>query len=381
MKRSMIQAALVFAVVAISMAFPGYVSADVAQYAPLLFAGSVLDVFRDDAFSLVNMTRAINKIPFAPGRASQLLPWEESGITTFNFGIESQDHVLRPVNPTPRGGPGETIPKNGRVMRVLRVPHFERNDAVYADEVSGVREFGQEQSVQTVQGVVNNRMARHAADFDLTLEWYRIGALKGIVLNPDGSTLYNLFTEFAEPANAEVDFNLDAATDTGAVRAASQAVVRTVADAMGGSMFLGVHAFVGNAFFDALLANIEVRNSYKGTPMATVLRDGYLYMNNTNRIYGAFEFGGIVWENYKGSVAGTPLIETDKAYFFPMGVSGFFRTVFAPADYVETVNTIGLPRYSKQFPMLNDKGIALEMQSNSLSFVERPGALVKGKIT
>lgn len=341
----------------------------------------ILDIFSDDAFSIVGMTRAMNKIPFVPGRASQLLPWSEQGVTTFNFALESMDHTLRMVNPTPRGGPGETIPKDGRVLRVLRVPHFERDDAVYADEVSGVREFGSEQSVQTVQGVVNNRMAIHARDFDLTTEFYRMGALKGIVLNPDGSTLYNLFTEFGEAQHAEVDFNLDAVTDTGALRATCAGVVRDVADAMGGLPFSGVHAFCSNEFFDALLANIEVRASYKGTNMAQVLRDGYVYTGNQQKVYGVFEFGGIVWENYRGSINGSPMVEADKCYIFPIGVEGFFRTVFAPADYVETVNTIGLPRYAKQFRMPNDKGIALEMQTNALSFVERPGALIKGKKT
>jgi len=32
-----------------------------------------------------------------------------------------------------------------------------------------------------------------------------------------------------------------------------------------------------------------------------------------------------------------------KAYFFPVGVPGLFRQYNAPADFVETANTIGLP--------------------------------------
>lgn len=342
---------------------------------------SVLDVFKSDPFSVIQMTDAINKLPYFPGRASQLVPWAERGITTTSVAIESKAGVLTLINPTPRGGPGETIAKIKANLRILRVPHYERDDAVYADEVQGVREFGQEQSIATVQGVINGRMADHTMDMDATLEFQRVGALKGIILNPDGSTLYNLFTEFSEPAQTEVDFNLDAATDTGALRAACAAVTRTIADAMGGMPFSGVHAFCSNEFFDALVANVEVRTSYKNTDMATVLRDGYLYPNNQFRIYGAFEFGGIVWENYRGLVNGSQIIEANKCYIFPMGAPGFFRTVYAPADYVETVNTIGLPRYAKQFPMPNDKGIYMEMQSNALSYVERPSALVKGKTT
>lgn len=343
---------------------------------------SVLDVFKSDPFSVLNMTDVINKIPFAAGRATQLLPWAESGISTTSLAIESRAGVLTLINPTPRGGPGEVIAKTGRVLRVLRVPHYERDDAVYADEVQGVREFGSETNVQTVQGVVRDRMAVHTADMDLTLEFQRIGALKGIILNADGSTLYNLFTEFGESANSEVDFNLDAVGATGALRATCASVVRTIADNLGGTPFNGIHAFCSNTFFDALLQNDEVLASYYSTPMAAVLRDGYLPPNQGGaKIYGAFEFGGIVWENYRGSIGANPIIEADKCYIFPLAVNGFFKTVFAPADYVETVNTIGRPRYAKQFAMPNDKGIYLEMQSNALSYVTRPNALIKGKIT
>jgi hypothetical protein len=37
-----------------------------------------------------------------------------------------------------------------------------------------------------------------------------------------------------------------------------------------------------------------------------------------------------------------------KAYFFPVGVPGLLWQYNAPADFVETANTIGLPRYAKQ---------------------------------
>jgi hypothetical protein len=60
------------------------------------------------------------------------------------------------------------------------------------------------------------------------------------------------------------------------------------------------------------------------------------------------------------------------------GVPDLFITRFAPADYVETVNTIGLPRYAKQIPMRNGKGIELEVQTNPINLCTQPGVLLKG---
>jgi hypothetical protein len=341
---------------------------------------SVLDVFKSDAFNVISLTDAINKVPFVPGRAGELIDWAEQGVSTTGIMLEEVNGVLTIINPTPRGGPGSTIGKQNRTARTLTIPHYQRDDAVMADEVQGVREFGQESSVKTVQGVVNGRMAEHAADFDLTLEYQRVGAVKGIILNGDGSTLYNLFDEFNVTQPAEVDFNLDAAGNTGALRKACAEVVRDIMDALGGTSIAGVHAFCGNEFYDALLANAEVRATYTATELARVLREGYVYPGG-EKIYGAFEFGGIVWDNYRGSQGGAAIVATDKAHLFPVGVPRLFRTVYAPADYIETVNTIGLPRYAKQFPMPNDKGIHLEMQSNALSYCTRPNVLVQGALT
>jgi hypothetical protein len=53
----------------------------------------------------------------------------------------------------------------------------------------------------------------------------------------------------------------------------------------------------------------------------------------------SFEFGGIIWERYRGKIAGVTFIHDDKALLIPEGVPDLYISVFAPADYMETVNT------------------------------------------
>jgi Phage major capsid protein E len=337
-----------------------------------------LDIFNTDPFTLRSLTDAINKLPFVPGRAGQLIDWNEGGVTTTGIMLEEVNGVLTIVNPTARGGVGSNVAQQKRILRTLNIPHYERNDSVYAEEVQGVREFGQEQAVRTVQSLLNSKMGVHAADFDTTLEYQRVGATKGIILNGDGTTLYNLFTEMGVTQPTEIAWDLtNGSPANGAVRKQAAHTVRAVEDALGGTPISGVHAYCGDSFFDDLLSNTEVTKSYLNTPMAEVLRQGYVYPNG-DRVYGAFEFGGIVWENYRGSVGATKFIDVDHAYFFPVGPT-IFKTVFAPADYMETVNTVGQPRYAKQYPMQNDKGVNLEMQMNALSYCTRPAALQSGR--
>ncbi|HEY1036659.1 MAG TPA: major capsid protein [Pseudoxanthomonas sp.] len=343
----------------------------------------MLDVFNNDAFSVTSLTESINAIPFVPGRAGNIVDWNERGITTTTILIEEKDGKLQLLNPTPRGGPGETSGKDKRRARSLVVPHYQHDDAINADEVQGIRAFGSETDVQSVQGLVNDRLSDAVMlKLDPTLELQRLGALKGVILNADGSTLYNLFDEFGVSQESEVDFDLDNANPTsGILRKKCAAIVRKMADNLGGTPFTGVGALCGDAFFDDLLAHPEVVESYKGTDMAKVLRDGYIDPTSGKKIYGAFEFGGIVFENYRGKNGSAPMVGTDAVHLFPTGARGLYSTVFAPADYVETVNTRGLPRYAKQWLSANGKRIEMESQSNPLSYCTRPKALMKGKRT
>lgn len=335
----------------------------------------LLDVFKQDAFSVLSLTDAINKQPFVPGRVGQVIDWSERGVPTLSIALEEIDGTLQLINPSPRGGPGESVAKNKRTVRLLAIPHYQINDAIYADEVQGVRAFGSETQTQTVLSLVNSRLADHVQlKIDPTLEYQRVGAVKGVILNGDGSTLYDLFSEFGVTQASEIDFDLDAASPaSGALRTKCTGVVRAVATALGNAAFSGIHALCGDAFWDNLIAHSEVRATYLNQTEAAQLRG--------NAAYEVLDYGGIRWENYRGAVGGSAFIHTDKVHLFPVGVPGLFRTVYGPADYLETVNTIGLPRYARQHEMQNGKGIDLEVQMNALSYCTRPSALFKGKRT
>src|SRR6266576_4449627 len=157
---------------------------------------TILDIFDSDAFTVMELTDAINQQPFVPGRTGSVLDWNERGVAVLNIAIENINGVLSLLNPTARGGPGDDISKKKRTLRNLIIPHYQRDDGVNADELQGVREFGQADQVKTVQSVLDARFAEHSRDFDATLEYQRLGAVKGIILNGDASTLYNLYTEF-----------------------------------------------------------------------------------------------------------------------------------------------------------------------------------------
>ena len=340
----------------------------------------MLDIFNSNAFGIVPLTDAINKMKFVPGRIGAMGLFSESGIATTSAAIEEKDGILSLISPSARGAPGTTLTKNRRTMRVVNVPHFEINDSVMAEEVQGVRAWGSETDVEMVMGKVAERGVVHSQSLEATNEYSRIGAIKGTVTYADSSTL-NLFDLFQVSQAAERDWDLDAASPaSGVLRKTCAAVVRQIAAALDGVPFSGVYTLCGDAFFDDLIAHTEVRASYLQQQEASQLRTGYID-GGAGGSYGSFNYGGITFENYRGSVGGTGFINTDKCHVFPTGVPSLFRTYWAPADYMETVNTNGQRLYMKQYEMANGKGVHLDTQMNALNICTRPNVLLQGKRT
>lgn len=342
----------------------------------------LIDIFNDDAFSLVQLTAAINKIDHIPARAGELaFAGVGEGVTTRDVALESIDSVItliqttRPSEPAPQGSPDKAK------IRPVHIPQIKLEDTIPVGAIQGVRQFGTSASLAVATSVVNQRLLKETRRHDLTLENHRLGALRGLILDADGSTLLNLFTLFEETPEDAVDFAevlVGGSEDVfPGVRAICQVIKRTMVRNLKTDMpgSARIHAFCGDNFFDRLVDCANVRATYDGYALAeSKLGDNYAH--------GTFLFGGVFWENYHGTDDGTTTaIDTDDAQLFPVGVPSLYAEYFAPADFMETANTIGLPRYAKIAPDGKfNREIFLHTQQNPLPLCLRPKVLMRATI-
>lgn len=91
-----------------------------------------------------------------------------------------------------------------------------------------------------------------------------------------------------------------------------------------------------------------------------------------------FQYGPVMFEEYRGKVGTVNYIADNECRFFPLAVPGLFETTFAPANYIETVNTIGLPVYAKTTPDPKGRWVDIDVQSNPLVYCTRPRVLRRG---
>ena len=337
---------------------------------------TIADVFRSNLFTSVALVAAINEIAYVPQRLMEVGIFDVQGIPTTVAFIEKKGETLALVPNTPRGGPGTSVAIDKREAIPFQSTHLELTDKIYADEIQNVRSFGNGNQLQGVEEVRDQRLTKMSRSLDLTLEYHRLGAIQGLVLDADGTTVIeDLYDKFGISEPAAIDMNLDAAwtsEDGGVVRKKLAGVTRGVDDSLGGLKPSGYWAPCGDDFFDALTGHPEIRDTYLRQSEARELRgDGRR----------AFSYGGVEWENYRGQ--GAVALADNVARIVPIGVPELFKTLFAPADTMAAVNTLGLPKYASAAPdpSGHDKFIEVASQSNPINFCTRPGALRKLTLT
>lgn len=330
----------------------------------------MLDVFTSDAFGVISMTAAINRVPYVPSRLGALNLFSAQPITTDIAVVEYAQGRLQLLQSGQRGGPSRnTTNSTSRKVRTFKVPHVKNESQILADDVKGVRAFGSETELQTHAALVNDRLEAMRVAHELTHEYHRAGAICGVVLDADGSELFDLFDEFGL---TEDSYTLSLADSAGELKVAVREIIRDIENELGAIPYKGIHALCDDTFYDNLLKSEGVKEAYDRW------QDGQFRRDQQGRDDGGFTYLGVTWENYRGKVGSTTFLQgSNVARFFPVGVKDLFTCPVAPADYVETVNTRGKLLYAKQERMKFDRGIDLESQSNALFMCTMPGVLKK----
>ncbi len=330
--------------------------------------------FHTPAFSMAALTSAINIIPNRFGRIEALGLFPDKPVRTRQILVEEQNGVLNLLPSMPPGSPGTVGRRGKRAMRSFVITHIPHDDVVLPEEVQGIRAFGSETEMETIASVMARHLQTMRNKHAITLEHLRMGALKGVILDADGSVIYDLFEEFGITPTA---INFDLGNANANVKKKCADVLRHFEDNLKGEFMTGVHCLCSPEFYDALTDHVKVKDAFAYSQQRAVLIDD---------MRAGFTFGGVTFEEYRGQATDINgvtrrFIAAGEAHAFPLGTIDTFSTYYAPADFNETANTLGQPLYAKQEPRKFERGTDLHTQSNPLPMCHRPGVLVKLMMT
>lgn len=313
-----------------------------------------------NGFDNASLTVAINEAPYMKGVLLQQKVFTEEPVNSTTIVIEQVDSVLSLVPHTPRGAPPDVHPKSTRKLVTFEAPHLVTRDTMLADSWQNVRGMGESAPADPTKER-NRVLAEMRRRLELTLERHKASALNGIVLDANGDVLFDVFAGFGVTQQV-VDFELDnTATNTttkimDAKRAAQAALDVPV------QKYLG---FASPQFLDALREHGSTGYTRAGWEAAADLSAGA----------PVFTHGGVEWHEV-APVAGVDFLPAGAAFLVPM-VPKLCMAYFAPADYLESVNSEGLPFYAKAEPLPFNRGVQIEAQTNPCCVVTRPRAVIR----
>ncbi len=341
-----------------------------------------MDVFKQDAFSAVNMTMAIDKRGYVPtllGEIADLFVPPPLGQPRSKIiFVEERHDEPAIIHTSPRGSeptPGRTDELT-RKVRPFEVPRLARKRRLTATEIAGIRAYGQITELQSLELMTQNFQRLMQRDFSLTWENMRLGAVQGATLDADGTTIYNWSTEMQQTLPGEVTWTLSPSTADGSIRTQCSTTRRGILRALKGlgGNNVRIYGLCSDEWWDALMASQEVRTTWQWSIQATKLQEDVAWQR--------FDYGGVTFINYRGTDdTSTVAVPSKKVKFFPAG-AGIFQEVFAPADErFEFIGSPGQEAYSWIVTdILRNMWADVEMYSYPLMMCTMPQALFHGKI-
>ena len=314
------------------------------------------------------LTLALNKAPYKPTFLSNMGLFRAKPTYRTSVTIEEKHGKLSLVQTQKRGsrqGDQKDAPK--RTGHIFEIPHLPHYATVRPDDLPDVRAFGTIDGKLQVNQVVREFLADMRQDIEVTLEYHRMGAISGVILDADGTTIYNLFTKFGiTEKNIGIDF-----TTPDAIKPKVAEARRHIEDSLGvhSSMITDYVVLCGDQFYDALVDLQEVKDAYNRP------KDGLFLREDHTR--GAFEYAGFTWINYRGSVGDVNFIPTGVARVIPRGVPDLFIQRNGPGDTMNSVGKLGKEYFVTKEMLPHDGGMELRGQANPLIICTRPAALVK----
>lgn len=318
----------------------------------------------EDLFRLGTLTDAINKLVRVDSVLGNAGLFEDKPVNTTTVVVEEKEGRLFLVPNTSRDADPEPVKGGKRTRRTFEIPHLPTSGTLTPTQLN-VAAMGSDSQIEQQAKVINDKLQEMRNSLEATREWQRVGAITGKILDADGTVIYDLYDEFGVTAKSA---NCALSTATTDVRKKLLDAKRHAEEKLSGFVITGWKAYCDAGYFDALTGHAKVEAAYAS------------YQAAADRLGGdmrkGFVHAGIEFIEYNAQVGGQKFIAAGKARLVPV-VRSLFRTYTAPANYNETVGTLGQAFYAKAEPRKMGKGWDLEAQSNPLALCLAPEALVE----
>lgn len=337
-------------------------------------------------YSNVELTEEVNRIPNNFGMLNALNIAPSELMASRFVRIDFRDGQLVVLAADEPGAPGQMSEQDDVGGTILMIPHFPHLETIKAEDLVG--------GVEVINGVMNarnlstesarrlNTIRGHHA---ITLEYIRMGMLRGLIKDGKGRTMYDLFSVFGLTKKT-IDFKLGTA-GTNLVEKCEE-VIDHVQTNLKGETSTQIETVVSPSFFNRFVSHPNAEKFWIQTQQASRLQDFERERlgGNWGRV---FEFGQILFREYKGTfpvrntagaITSEPIVEAGKGHAYPAGTQNLFRTYQGPVHHIDMVNVApdaSDPIYVSSKVLDHGAGVEMKSQSNRIAVCKQPNLIVE----
>lgn len=312
-----------------------------------------MDIFRD-YFTREELLLSLSETQYIPGMLGSLGLFQTIGLAGTTFAVESlPKNSVSESAAVPRGTPGKMLGLEKRTVETFSVQTYAWQGAVLADEVLNIRGAGLSGAAEVFTRRRNELTAKLRRQADFQLEYLRMATVNS-PSNAFGTA----------PAAQAIAFGT---TDSAIRSAIFEKIILPLETALDGIPYTGIVAICEDTLWKALIDSKTIRETYLNQVAAAELR---------NMPADSFDFGGVRWMRYRAG--GNIKIATGTAKIIPTGVAGLFLQAFAPNDTLSSVGqgALGVPYYLDSYPLDDDKGFRMTLQTHPVMLCTRPEAVL-----
>lgn len=352
----------------------------------------------DTRWMLADHTGVINQLPNQYGYLNglNLFTAKPTSQHSIIMDVEQSDISLLDSQDSRLSGEAEAPGRDNVHQIAFPLIPFKVIESITPEEIQGVRQVGTADQAETEARVRARKLQKLRAQFDITNEFMKAGAIRGIVKDARGVVRLDMFAQFGVTKKT-ITIPVADLTATTAIDFAIEELKAYMEDNAGaGTVINGedITVLVNSAFFRAVSTHPYLRDAFLMQQTAV----SYQQMTGSLRTGGAdgtqaamsqFVYRGVRFVEYRGKFKDKRNVEHNlvdvgagKAggHAFPnfksLGGTDLFQIAYAPPFKMGYVNTLGQPLYVFEYEKPRDEGIDFEAHSIMMPYCTRPQLLV-----
>ncbi|WP_454919222.1 major capsid protein [Xanthobacter sediminis] len=333
-------------------------------------------------YTAVQLTAQVNRIPNMYGLINVLNVFPSAGSISTIIEVRREEYTLAVLPARERGAPASTADRKRGDALFFEVPHFPHDDTIGPRDLQNLlAQVGNALVPRTFEEEMAKRLVQIRNKHAITREWLRMSALKGLITDGSGATIYNLFDAFDF---TKVVLYFDLSNANADISGTCARLFEQIATNLRGETMTHVRVIVSSDFFGKFVEHPKVQkfwlNWQNAAQLANISRTA-----NGGQFGRSFVFQNIEFVEYygmapvkeNGALVSKPFVSAGKGHAYPVGTLSSFETYDAPPEDIRFVNEPGQEIFISPKILDHGAGVELHTQSNPLPICKRPEVLVE----